>query len=177
MKNNKSWKLIVVIIAVVLFLVIGDYVLNKTILKPIFLPTLLNPVNIPIWYSTQTAEKNKLDCMPSISPWIKVLSPNGGETYTIGQQLTVKWQSCNVPESSHDVFVALHQDGEFKNVSYLSNATINDGNEIFTIPSVPSGNYKIRVGSSSARVGQDYSDNFFTINSPSHSQFIKRNKT
>ncbi|HUC88640.1 MAG TPA: Ser-Thr-rich GPI-anchored membrane family protein [Candidatus Paceibacterota bacterium] len=105
-------------------------------------------------------------CTSTSTPSIKVLSPNGGETYTAGQKITVKWSSCNVPPSDSDIFVALHQNGDWQNVSYLTNGTINDGSEIFTIPSdVSVGSYKIRVGSPAGKIQQDYSDNLFTINS------------
>jgi len=103
---------------------------------------------------TPPVQNTEADCLPTTSPWIKVLSPNGGETYTVGQQITVKWTSCNIPASSYDIFVALHQNGEWKNVSYLSNGTINDGNEVFTIPEVTSGEYKIRIGSISPKINQ-----------------------
>jgi hypothetical protein len=31
------------------------------------------------------------------TPSITVVSPNGGQTYTAGQQITVSWTSCNIP--------------------------------------------------------------------------------
>ena len=34
---------------------------------------------------------------PATTPSITVVSPNGGETYTAGQQITVSWTSCNIP--------------------------------------------------------------------------------
>ncbi len=166
---NKDKKIIIVLVIIIIVLVVGvlAFVMGKNYKEKNELPVV---GNLP--QENHVVDNTNTDCLPTTTPWIKVISPNGGETYTAGQQLAVKWQSCNVPASSHDIFVALHQDGEFKNVSYLSNATINDGSEIFTIPSVPSGNYKIRVGSSSARVGQDYSDNFFTINSTTNQNNI-----
>ena len=35
-------------------------------------------------------------CLPTSVPSITVTSPSGGEAYTLGQQITVKWTSCNV---------------------------------------------------------------------------------
>lgn len=110
--------------------------------------------------------KADLECTSNSPSSIKVLSPNGGEAYIAGQKITVKWSSCNVSPTLYDIVVALHQNGDWKNVVYLDNATINDGNEIFTIPSdVLPGSYKIRVGSSVAKIQQDFSDGLFTINS------------
>lgn len=98
------------------------------------------------------------------TPSVTVLSPNGGETFLVGQKITVRWTSQNFPKSLDDVFVALHQNGGWENVVYLSGSTKNDGSESFVVPNVTPGNYKIRIGNASAVVGQDYSDNFFTIN-------------
>jgi hypothetical protein len=94
---------------------------------------------------------------------LKLLSPNGGETYAVGQQITVKWESCNLPVQ--DIFVYLHKDGSsYDDAIALSVFTPNDGSEVFTIPAVSSGDYKIRVGHASARVPQDFSDGSFRIN-------------
>ena len=110
--------------------------------------------------------ENSSDCTSTSIPSIKVISPNGGEIYTTGQKINVKWSSCNITSSALNTFVALHKDGEWESVTYLSNATTKDGNETFTIPAnIIAGNYKVRIGSVSAKVQQDYSDNLFTINS------------
>jgi len=114
------------------------------------------------------------ECAPNSASSLKVLSPNGGEAYNAGQKITVKWSSCNVASTLYDIVVALHQDGDWKNVVYLDNATINDGSEIFTIPTnILAGSYKIRVGSSVAKIEQDFSDNYFTINSGTETTQIK----
>ena len=107
------------------------------------------------------------DC-DATSESFKVLSPNGGEVFTVGQTITVKWSSCNLSSSFNDLFVALHKDGNWQNVIFLTNATVNSGIETFVIPStVTPGNYKIRIGSAEATIGQDFSDNLFTINAQS----------
>lgn len=132
---------------------------------------LIQEINAPISNGTPqidvsdaiNPQTNAVPCTASTPASIKVLSPNGGETYQAGQQVTVKWKTCNVSSNSQ-VLVALHQDGIWQNVVYLSNSTINDGSEIFTIPSsIALGNYKVRVGSSAANIQQDFSDNLFTI--------------
>lgn len=103
-------------------------------------------------------------CNNNSTPSITVLSPNGGETYTVGQQMIVKWNTCNVSSSSNDIVIALHQNGAWQNVVYLTNATVNDGIETFTVPTAALGSYKIRVGHASGAVQQDFSDNLFTVN-------------
>ena len=115
--------------------------------------------------------ENKITCNLGDTPWIQVITPNGAEVFRVGEKITVKWESCNVPLSSHEIFVALHQNGEWQNVIYLSNATVddfglNDKNETFTIPIIAPVSYKIRVGEISPKVKQDFSDNVFTIHAP-----------
>src|SRR3989338_3505416 len=39
---------------------------------------------------------------------IKVLSPNGGEVFQAGQQITVKWKSCNVTPGSIGIILIKH---------------------------------------------------------------------
>jgi hypothetical protein len=63
-----------------------------TIATPIG-PITTNP-NDPGW--TKLCKDRK--------PHLQVLSPNGGETYQAGQQITVKWRSCNVP-SMHNLII------------------------------------------------------------------------
>lgn len=46
-------------------------------------------------------------CTPTTTPYIKVLSPNGGEEYVAGQEVTVTWQSCNNPHTPKKVAVRL----------------------------------------------------------------------
>ncbi len=121
--------------------------------------------NLPVAENPQTAQVST-GCVSTSQPFVKVLSPNGGEVFTIGDTITVKWESCNVSSGTNDLFIALHQNGEWKNVIYLDNATLDDGSESFIISSdVLAGSYKIRVGSPAARILQDFSDNYFTINS------------
>jgi|GEM_PF-2030635 len=108
-------------------------------------------------------------CTSTTGPWVKVLSPNGGETFTAGEQMTVKWESCNIPASSQDLYVSLLFNGSYANApaKVLSNTVQNDGTETFTIPVGLAGSYKVLIGNSSARVKSDMSDNLFFIN-PAH---------
>ena len=132
--------------------------------QPVINNQVDNTANNNTTTTTTVTTSTTTSCLPTTAPWLKVLSPNGGETYTVGQTITVKWKDCNVPSSSNDIVVALHQNGDWQNVVFLSEATTNDGSKIFTIPNVTLGSYKIRIGSASANVQQDFSDNLFTIN-------------
>jgi len=100
-------------------------------------------------------------CTSSTAPWIKVLSPNGGETFQANGQVPVIWQSCNLPTPWVVVSLREQNGSDFL---LTDPETIDDGNETF-IPSsnISSGNYKIRVGHAAATIQQDLSDNFFSI--------------
>ncbi|MFA6523904.1 MAG: hypothetical protein WC264_01400 [Candidatus Paceibacterota bacterium] len=137
---------------------------NNIVNVPVVNNQVDNTANNNTTTTTTVTTSTATSCLPTTSPWIKVLSPNGGETFTVGQQITVKWNSCNVSSSSNDIVVALHQNGDWQNVVFLSEATANDGSQIFTIPAVTPGNYKVRIGSAVANIQQDFSDNLFTIN-------------
>lgn len=173
---NKDKKIIIGLVIIIIVLLVGGlaFYIGKNSREETKIPvaennlpqTNQNNVTVPSVQNTQVNNvvNNKKDCLPTTVPWLKVLSPNGGEFYSVSQPFTVKWISCNVPASPNDVIVALHQNGDWQNVTYLSNGTLNDGNQTFTVPTVELGNYKIRVGYSSATVKQDFSNNYFTIN-------------
>lgn len=64
--------------------------LKATEVKVLF----VNP-NVATTTTTTTA------CLPTTAPWIKVLSPNGGEVYKMGDTITIKWGTCNAkPEQT-----------------------------------------------------------------------------
>lgn len=109
-------------------------------------------------------------CLPNSAPWVKVLGPNGGETFTAGQQITVTWTSCNVPPNQ-----ALNIQWEQQVMQPMTASTvaqsINDGFETITLPFVNENGilqagmyYRILVSYPSGLI-YDRSDNLFTINS------------
>lgn len=114
--------------------------------------------------------KSKTDTVPQPSPAhssITVLSPNGGEIYAAGSQMTVKWQTKDV-DSANGVWIHLDTiDGKHLNNGDLVNSWTdapNNGEKNVTIPiDIPAGQYKVAV-----TVGQeieDISDNYFAITS------------
>ena len=95
-------------------------------------------------------------CVSTASPSITVLSPNGGETYVAGQQITIKWKSCNISTSPNvsKTNIYLIQDlpnGGTSLTTYLYNSNgngwfSNNGIQSVVIPtSVVFGKYKINV--------------------------------
>ena len=155
---------------------VGPSVLLTT--KPT-LPTTVTPTITPT--ITNTTTKSLLDgiihaptptpmqiCLPTTPAWIQVISPNGGEAYVAGQQITVKWKSCNIP-ATYSVRIDLNY-APFpplgSNGWTLTN-TLNDGTELVTLPSAIAlnghlgTNFKVNVWRSTV---SDLSDNLFTIN-------------
>ena len=109
----------------------------------------------------------------SCPPSIKVLSPNGGEIYQAGNQITVKWTSCNVPASDKlDITLKNMDQPMEQDLTNPGTGTSNDGSETFTL-NLPQTmqlgtHFKVLVNDSyltisSGQVG-DWSDNLFTIN-------------
>lgn len=79
-------------------------------------------------------------CKKNTPPWIRVVSPNGGETYVAGQYITVRWKSCNIPGNAP---ISLNLDHAAKNApetnyagAGLGNSTPNDGEEYVRLPLV-----------------------------------------
>ncbi|MFA6325245.1 MAG: peptidoglycan-binding domain-containing protein [Candidatus Paceibacterota bacterium] len=118
-------------------------------------------------------------CRRSAPPSITVLSPNGGEVYTAGQQITVKWTSCNIPAGNMmPIGLSIYDssNNQTLGVTLTDNSSLNDGQEVVTLPTLASlGNlsqylvfglhYKISVWDSVTST-VDYSNNLFTINAP-----------
>lgn len=116
------------------------------------------------------------NCSTSARKYVKVLSPNGGEVYTSGQQININWATCNY--SNPEIFVILtyydaNSNGQVILGYPYSILTPNDGSEVLTLPNVPSisglpsGNYyKILISDNGFPMNSsnyDFSDNFFSI--------------
>ncbi|MBI2097122.1 MAG: hypothetical protein HYT40_03180 [Candidatus Sungbacteria bacterium] len=69
---------------------------------------------------------------------IIVLSPNGGEIWSMGSVQTIKWTTTNYPADTPVSIVLLEKDenigGVFKTVQIIAEATTNDGSENFLVP-------------------------------------------
>jgi hypothetical protein len=131
----------------------------------------------PISIGPSSSNSVSLVCKSNSPISVKVTSPNGGQVYSEGQQITVTWSSCKV---TGPVWIMLaHMSSQTtifpgEIVSLVSNGqTANDGTETVTLPSLvasgwPTGNqYKVFVmnGPDPATASvKDYSDNYFTIN-------------
>ncbi len=127
----------------------------------------------------QAAINPSTPCDINASPSITVLSPNGGETYLVGQQIEVKWRSCNIPSSAMITPVFSYVDendvGEIHNGGAQSlNHVLNSGSAWITPPTSFLGtlgkHFKIKLVYNSSYATDpnsiqvlDYSDDTFTI--------------
>jgi len=108
-------------------------------------------------------------CTPTTPASVTVLSPNGGEAYTAGQQIVVKWKSCNIAGPVEINLIQPYMGGYYAWV--LSNSYTNSGQGTFTIPTssqwgsmIYGNNFKVLVGPTVGTNLADLSDNLFTIN-------------
>lgn len=112
-------------------------------------------------------------CNSNTQPWIRVISPNGGEVYQAGQQVNVAWTSCNIPTNS-PMFVTLQGDNVVDSAFVFPDPIPgnNSGTYVATLPTqntwsqmVYGLHYKILVGTyyTSNINASDESDNFFSI--------------
>lgn len=130
---------------------------------------VLTPFTVTTWPSPQANQnaptQNQPVCNANTTPWIKVISPNGGQTYTAGQQITVTWQKCNMSAGQISIDVTGYPTPSI-NQANLGFYT-NNGSHSVTIPSnLPAGKYIIAVGTPPATFPSvhDESDASFTIN-------------
>jgi hypothetical protein len=102
---------------------------------------------------------------PKISqPSITVLSPNGGETYKIGDTVKISWSGNNLGVSNINISWCKSNSGCNNIVTRIPNS----GNYSWTIPATfAPGSYKIQIGNDDIdNAVSDESDNYFTITSP-----------
>ena len=94
------------------------------------------------------------------TPEITVLSPNGGETWDLGADVVITWESVNIPGQ---VKVSLHKDGDYHKT--INNSTENDGTYTWTVPMnlEPDSDYTVRVRSVDNTSIKDYSNTSFAI--------------
>jgi len=85
-------------------------------------------------------------------PSVTVLSPNGGEQFTAGSQMVVRWQNTNYRDSVVNLFLyrsnTIPGESDYNFVEQIGSlAQTNDGTETWTIPATVTqgSNYFIRV--------------------------------
>lgn len=112
-------------------------------------------------------------CDAVTAPYITVVSPNGGQTFSAGQTIPVAWTSCNVP-SSQRIAIGMNMNLPVSTTvtSQMTNAvTTNTGSYNYTLPAsslfysggLRSGNY-YQIAVYAPGGIQDLSDAPVTIN-------------
>ena len=90
---------------------------------------------------------------------IQVTSPNGGELWGVGQDQEITWSSLYF---TNDVKIEYSTNSGSDWLS-IEDITTNDGTYLWTIPSTPSTNCRVRVSDIEDAAPQDMSDADFTI--------------
>jgi len=113
--------------------------------------------------ATLYAGKGNINDLPQITlarvtilagqPYLKVLSPNGGETLRLGDNTTIKWQVANQPQDSAVVFYIVGPSGTYRfakrshrsqEFNWIVGDRVCDGNGC-NVQLPLGGNYKIRA--------------------------------
>jgi len=100
------------------------------------------------------------------TPSIKIISPNGGEIYKLGDKIKVIWNSVKIPDDS-SIVVDIPELEIFNGGSddeYIPNSKRDSGYYLID-EDTPEGKYKIKVSLTSDSSISDWSDNYFTITS------------
>lgn len=110
----------------------------------------------------KTSSNNNSDSTKPTS--IKVTSPNGGESFKVGDTLTITWDSNNLTKSGSCVVTLRYEDGSKSKAWFPVNTP--QGSDDWTLPAETAGKKaKLHMecyDSNQTRV-EDTSDNFFSI--------------
>jgi hypothetical protein len=137
-------------------------------------PTTTNTTPTPAPLLSNKPSQQTPPSTPRCNPTITVLSPNGGEIYQSGQQITVTWNTCGATASDQVMIIMKSTQTAFG----AEIATVpNTGSASITLPTTLGGGqvpvttgryYKIRLELGGNGMGHvapsDESDNLFTIN-------------
>lgn len=147
----------IIVVAIIIAAIVCGYFIIKT--KSVTEQASVIKIPVPGQIGSQTT----LMCSTAnTTPVIQLVSPNGGEMYHAGQQITVKWSSCNIPAGTL-VYIGMLNGGHDMG-SVTPNGTTNDGSEIITLGSIPAGtNYRIGISTNGPTGVSDVSDAAFTI--------------
>ncbi len=97
-----------------------------------------------------------------IGPGLTVVTPNGGEVFRVGRDVTLRWASQGVGDS---VNIELSRNGGATWES-LFTATANDGEEVWRVTGPDTGNARLRISAASNSSVFDSSDASFQIVTP-----------
>lgn len=137
------------------------------------LPCVKVCTGVPAWNIVSNAiciYNNTVTGTNGSSVGVTVIYPNGGEDFTPGQTVGMKWNSTGISATNEKVFILLNYydtHGNFVTNEKLAENTLNDGGELVKLPTtLPSGavwgkNFTVTVGIPS--LATDSSDSKFNI--------------
>lgn len=96
----------------------------------------------------------------STTPIIRLLSPNGGETWKAGSSQTIQWKTAG-KVGNVKIFYSMDEGASWKTVVL---STRNTGSYSWTVPMTPSKRCLIRIREASDGDPSDASDDVFSIN-------------
>jgi hypothetical protein len=104
---------------------------------------VIEPYQPPVSKPTATIEK---------TPSIRILSPNGGESYSVEEPLTLRWSASNVPAGGTFLveFDRLDDDGDSRQI--VLTATTNRSARSVTFPSIAEMNQSLHIVPGTYRV-------------------------
>lgn len=167
MKYNKGFAPLIVLLIVLGVLVVGGaaYSVGKKSAPKNETVGSSNNFPVPKQSSTPPTSESSPSLTTSCAPSITVLSPNGGEVYKAGQQITVKWKSCNLKQQVGITLSGFPVPSSTQ--FFLGNWVPNTiGSQVVTIPATAqSGKYMINISTppNSSHGVEDWSNNYFTI--------------
>jgi hypothetical protein len=132
-------------------------------------PTVPAGCTSSLGYSATTGQSCAGSSSGQTASSLQVVSPNGGETFALGQQIAVSWTSTGYSNTATlDVYLAQKDDldGGYATVAPLGKAVVSAKQGTFTIPvNVPAGNkYVIEIAAMpNITFDIDQSDSTFTI--------------
>jgi len=101
--------------------------------------------------------------IPPGSPWIDVVVPNGGQSWVVGSDHDIQWNSFNV---TGDVKLEYSTDNFSVDINLIDEDVPNTGVYTWTIPDDPSDTVLVRITSEDDPAVYDMSDELFSIITP-----------
>lgn len=149
----------------------GSYVTRDTAAEAVFATAFPDRQTVPIYCGSIIHAAGAIHCIvmhvPAYDnpiPAARLLAPNGGEFWTIGQQYDITWTAADdVGVTSIDLYYSTDGGTTFPNVIALGET--NDGVYPWTVPNTPSDMCQVKVVAHDAdlNTGEDVSDADFVI--------------
>jgi hypothetical protein len=103
-------------------------------------------------------ESGRFSIVDPATPTLRLISPNGGETYTVGDIATISWYASGI---STPLTVSYSSDGGSSWSVIASNVSPSAGSILWNVATTPASTYRIKIAGGSV---SDVSDANFAIN-------------